>query len=152
MSAARPPQPVRYAIQKARGKGWKTLEVGEERAHAKARFDTMVGVNPRAYFRLIQLDYNAESGYEGLEFNWTLIELYDPTQGASPQGGPAQGGPGRRSTVRPVAKPVRKSAKPTGPVRRKEAVALPLRFYLAVIVIGLLAGGAAYLHFAAPGR
>lgn len=138
MPTPRPPQPTRFAIQKARGKGWKTLEVGEELAHAKARFDRMVGVNPRAYFRLIQLDYNADSGYEGMEFNWTLIELYDPTQG------------GR---VRPSAKPVPPKPIPTAPRKPKgrrkaeEPVALPLRIYLAVILIGTLAGGLAYLHF-----
>lgn len=144
MPTPRPQQPTRFAIQKARGKGWKTLEVGEELAHAKARFDRMVGVNPRAYFRLIQLDYNADSGYEGMEFNWTLIELYDPTQG------------GR---VRPEAKPVSPKPvplkpgptaprKPTDRRRAGEAVALPLRIYLAVILIGTLAGVLAYLHFA----
>ncbi|CAO3362152.1 hypothetical protein [Azospirillum melinis] len=133
MPTPRPPQPTRFAIQKARGKGWKTLEVGEELAHAKARFDRMVGVNPRAYFRLIQLDYNADSGYEGMEFNWTLIELYDPTQG------------GR---VRPAAKPVPTATrKPKGGRKAAEPVALPLRIYLAVILIGTLAGGLAYLHF-----
>jgi len=138
MPSPRPPQPTRFAIQKARGKGWKTLEVGEELGHAKARFDRMVGVNPRAYFRLIQLDYNADSGYEGMEFNWTLIELYDPTQA------------GR---ARPAAKPVSPKLGPTAPRKPKgrrkagEPVALPLRIYLAVILIGTLAGALAYLHF-----
>ncbi|MFP5513963.1 MAG: hypothetical protein ACLGJC_12855 [Alphaproteobacteria bacterium] len=136
MPTPRPPQPTRFAIQKARGKGWKTLEVGEELAHAKARFDRMVGINPRAYFRLIQLDYNADSGYEGMEFNWTLIELYDPTKG------PGQGG-----RVRPAPKAV--PAARAGRKRKSaEPVALPLRVYLAVILIGTFAGALAYLHFA----
>lgn len=139
MPSPRPQQPTRFAIQKARGKGWKTLEVGEELAHAKARFDRMVGVNPRAYFRLIQLDYNADSGYEGMEFNWTLIELYDPTQG-----GPVKGG-----RVRPAPKPVAAAQRKPGSKRKAgEAVALPLRIYLAVVLIGTLAGALAYLHFA----
>lgn len=134
MPTPRPPQPTRYAIQKARGKGWKTLEVGEELAHAKARFDQMVGINPRAYFRLIQLDYNADSAYEGMEFNWTLIELYDPTRG------------GR---ARPAPKPVSAAPRRTADRRKAaEPVALPLRVYLAVILIGTLAGALAYLHFA----
>ncbi|ANC92883.1 hypothetical protein A6A40_13920 [Azospirillum humicireducens] len=137
MPTPRPPQPTRFAIQKARGKGWKTLEVGEELAHAKARFDRMVGINPRAYFRLIQLDYNADSGYEGMEFNWTLIELYDPKKG------PATGG-----RVRPAAKAT-PAAKPDRKRKAAEPVALPLRVYLAVVLIGTLAGALAYLHFAA---
>lgn len=129
MPAARPPQPPRYAIQKARGKGWKTLEVGEDPDQAKARFDLMVGVNPRAYFRLIRLDYNDQSDYQGMEFNWTLIELYDPT----------------RKGARPAApKPSVKAP------RVKEKVGLPLRFYLAVILVGALVGGLAYLRYGLP--
>lgn len=136
MPTPRPPQPTRFAIQKARGKGWKTLEVGEELAHAKARFDRMVGINPRAYFRLIQLDYNADSAYEGMEFNWTLIELYDPTKG------PATG-----ARVRPAPKAA-PAAKPDRKRKAAEPVALPLRVYLAVILIGTFAGALAYLHLA----
>lgn len=142
MAASPASHPTRFAIQKARGKGWKTLEVGEELPHAKARFETMIGVNPRAYFRLIQLDYNAEADYEGMEFNWTLIELYDPTQ------------KGVRKPP-PAAKPTRgKPRDPSRPatVKGKERVPLPVRFYLAVILIGLLVGGLAYLRYATPGR
>lgn len=143
MPSPRPPQPTRFAIQKARGKGWKTLEVGEELAHAKARFDQMVGINPRAYFRLIQLDYNADSAYEGMEFNWTLIELYDPSKG------PTKGGPTKSGGVRPAPKPAPSTAgKPKGKRKSAEPVALPLRIYLTVILIGTLAGALAYLHFA----
>lgn len=146
MPSPRPPQPTRFAIQKARGKGWKTLEVGEELAHAKARFDRMVGVNPRAYFRLIQLDYNADSAYEGMEFNWTLIELYDPTAGKPPAAAP--GGTGRptsASRARPAARPAGKDGRRT---KRVEPVALPFRVYLAVILIGTLGGVLAYLYLA----
>ena len=72
IAEAKPPQPTRYAIQKARGSGWKTLEVGEELPTTQARFDAMVKVNPRAYFRLIQLDERENSHFEGMEFNWKL--------------------------------------------------------------------------------
>lgn len=140
MPPPRPTQPTRFAIQKARGKGWKTLEVGEELSQAKVRFERMVGVNPRAYFRLIQLDYNDDSAYEGMEFNWTLIELYDPTKGGPTKGGPMTGG-----RLRPQAKaaPAKTGRRP----KAKEAVALPFRIYLAVVLIGSLAGVLAYLHF-----
>lgn len=121
------PQPIRYAIQKARGKGWKTLEVGEELAQAEARFNLMVKVNPRAYFRLIQLDYNPDSTYEGMEFNWTLIHLHDPTRKGVH--GPARGKPAK--TVR----------------RGKEKVRVPLRFYLTVIALGVVAGLLAYWRY-----
>nr|WP_295838182.1 hypothetical protein [uncultured Azospirillum sp.] len=142
MPSPRPPQPTRFAIQKARGKGWKTLEVGEELAHAKARFDQMVGVNPRAYFRLIQLDYNADSAYEGMEFNWTLIELYDPTAGKPPAAAP--GGSGRTKTAAKAAA----AGKDGRRARRADPVAIPFRVYLAVILLGTLGGALAYFYLA----
>lgn len=130
-----PPQPTRFAIQKARGKGWKTLEVGEDLDHARARFHLMVRVNPRAYFRLIQLDHNAGANYEGLEFNWKLIELHDPTQAT-----------GTKGRIRPVQKR-------TATARRAgEKVRLPVRFYVAVTVIGALVGVLLYLRFGLPAR
>ncbi|BAI76509.1 hypothetical protein AZL_e01640 (plasmid) [Azospirillum sp. B510] len=146
MPSPRPPQPTRFAIQKARGKGWKTLEVGEELGHAKARFDQMVGINPRAYFRLIQLDYNADSGYEGMEFNWTLVELYDPTRGRPPAAvsrGNRGGKPASRAGM--AANPARKDGRRG---RGEEPVILPFGVYLAVILIGTLAGALAYLYLA----
>ncbi|TWA76356.1 hypothetical protein FBZ83_1195 [Azospirillum brasilense] len=135
-------QPTRFAIQKARGKGWKTLEVGEDLDHARARFNLMVRVNPRAYFRLIQLDHNARAGGDGIEFNWKLIELHDPNQGGAAgtvrQAAPARGAP--RSAARGEAKP-----------RRRERVRLPLRFYAAVVLAGVLIGGLLYLRYGLPG-
>ena len=141
-------QPTRFAIQKARGKGWKTLEVGEDLDHARARFNLMVRVNPRAYFRLIQLDHNADAGGEGMEFNWKLIELHDPNQAGPNQAGPNQAGPGgKRKTVpaRPAPKAAAKRA------RTREKVPLPLRFYAAVVLAGVLIGGVLYLRYGLPG-
>ncbi|GAA4259181.1 hypothetical protein GBZ26_27810 [Azospirillum formosense] len=136
-------QPTRFAIQKARGKGWKTLEVGEDLDHARARFNLMVRVNPRAYFRLIQLDHNAGAGGDGMEFNWKLIELHDPNQGgvagAGPKPVPAK--PASRAAARVAAKPP----------RRRERVPLPLRFYAAVVLAGVLIGGLLYLRYGLPG-
>lgn len=136
-------QPTRFAIQKARGKGWKTLEVGEDLDHARARFNLMVRVNPRAYFRLIQLDHNADAGGEGMEFNWKLIELHDPNQAES-KAGPA--GKGRKTApARPVPKAQANRA------RTREKVPLPLRFYTAVVLAGVLIGGVLYLRYGLPG-
>lgn len=144
MPPSRPPQPTRFAIQKARGKGWKTLEVGEDLDQAKARFELMIGVNPKAYFRLIQLDYNPESGYEGMEFNWTLIDLYDPTQKGT------RGGAATRPPSRQASRPGSAVVETRG--RIKERVRIPVRFYLAVVLIGILVGGLAYLRYGLPGR
>lgn len=128
MPQARPPQPTRFAIQKARGKGWSTLEVGEELEKAEARFDLMVKVNPRAYFRLIQLDYNPDSGYDGMEFNWKLIQLHDPSKGT----------PRKARRGRPAAARAPKA---------KDRTRAPVRIYLAVMLIGLLAGALVYLRW-----
>lgn len=135
------PHPTRYAIQKARGKGWKTLEVGEELDHARARFALMVKVNPRAYFRLIELNHRGGTALDGMEFDWTLIELHDPNAKGGPRGKPA--------------KPVR-ATRPSGPARRTgrkpgDRVPLPLRFYLAVVLIGALAGVLLALRYGLPG-
>lgn len=128
--------PVRYAIQKARGKGWKTLEVGEELPAVETRFHQMIGVNPRAYFRLIRLDPLPGASDTEMEFNWKLVHLHDPNA-------PGAAGPKRPATARRGPRgerpPARRSA--------KERVRLPLRFYAVVLVIGLLLGAAAYLRY-----
>ncbi|AWJ86586.1 hypothetical protein TSH58p_24235 (plasmid) [Azospirillum sp. TSH58] len=140
-------QPTRFAIQKARGKGWKTLEVGEDLDHARARFNLMVRVNPRAYFRLIQLDHNAGAGGDGMEFNWKLIELHDPNQGGAAGTGrpPAPARPAPRAAARGAAMGA------AGAPRRREKVPLPLRFYAAVVLAGVLIGGLLYLRYGLPG-
>ncbi|WP_114861880.1 hypothetical protein [Azospirillum brasilense] len=140
-------QPTRFAIQKARGKGWKTLEVGEDLDHARARFNLMVRVNPRAYFRLIQLDHNAGAGGDGIEFNWKLIELHDPNQGGAAGTGRPPAPP--RPPPRVAARGATKGA--TAASLRRERVPLPLRFYAAVVLAGLLIGGLLYLRYGLPG-
>lgn len=128
--------PVRYAIQKARGKGWKTLEVGEELPAAEARFNRMIGVNPRAYFRLIRLDPLPGAADTEMEFSWKLIHLHDPNApGAAGAGTPPRKTAPRRSHPAASARPVR------------ERVRLPLRFYAIVLVLGSLIGALAYLRY-----
>lgn len=150
MSKGKGPQPTRYAVQKARGKGWKTLEVGEDLAHAEARFDLMVDVNPRAYFRLVELEYNDQSDYEGMEFNWKLIHLYDPTTGARRTGAAIRSAAAIAASIA--------QAKAGGGADRKrggrrnakaaeEKLRLPIRFYIGVMVVGALAGLLVYLRF-----
>lgn len=124
MPAAAPsPQSTRFAIQKARGKGWTTLEVGEELPAAEARFALMVRTNPRAYFRLIELELNPDSAYGGMEFNWKLLKLHDPRN--------PPGAAGR--------KPARRRHRP------REKVPLPLRFYAGVLLTGAAVGLLLYL-------
>jgi hypothetical protein len=126
-----PPPPTRYAIQKARGSGWKTLEVGETLEATQTRFQAMIKANPRAIFRLIRLDPLPGTSETEHEFTWKLIELYDPRQMEPP--------PVLKTPVRP------RRAK--APKRPRERIALPLRFYLTVVVIGLCLGAFLYLHY-----
>lgn len=146
MAKAKGPQPVRYAIQKARGKGWKTLEVGEDLPHAEARFELMIDVNPRAYFRLVQLDYNAESDYEGMEFNWKLIHLYDPNTGVRRNAGP------RRPAAAIKAGAAGTAGVPAGvSAGAGEKIKLPIRFYLGVVLTGCLLGLLLYMRYGMGG-
>jgi hypothetical protein len=132
--------PVRYAIQKARGKGWKTLEVGEDLARTEGRFRQMVGVNPRAYFRLIRLEPLPGGSNTEMEFTWKLIELHDPNAGGAKAGS-------RTPPARRPARPVRARQR-----YARERVRVPIRFYAAVVLLGLLIGAAAYLRYGmAPG-
>lgn len=130
--------PTRYAIQKARKSGWTTLEVGEDRPQAEARFALMVNVNPRAYFRLIQLDHTPGMAEAELEFNWKLLQLHDPNQS-----GPAPASPRRSS--RPH-RPARTAVAPAG-----DRVRAPVRIYLALLVAGILAGALVYLRYGLRG-
>lgn len=154
MPADSHPQQPRYAIQKARGKGWSTLEVGDALPQAEARFRLMVSVNPKAFFRLIQLDYNPASDAPGTEFNWKLLQLHDPRQaghtprvagaGKTPSPQPEKGAAGHAPrTVR---------GGPAGAHGRRggERVRLPWLTYGLVIVLGLAVGALAYLLHAAP--
>ena len=86
MAASRADQPPRFVVQCAKGKGWKTLVVDEDQALGERAFREVVKVNPRGYFRLIRLDYNPNSDFEGQEFNWKLLQLHDPKKGAGGKG------------------------------------------------------------------
>lgn len=157
MPADSHPQQPRYAIQKARGKGWSTLEVGDALPQAEARFRLMVSVNPKAFFRLIQLDYNPESDAPGTEFNWKLLQLHDPRQaGHTPRvAGAGQASSPRRDTAAGAAASGGRNggnrSTAGGRTRREaERVRLPWVTYGMVVALGLAAGALAYLLRAAP--
>lgn len=158
MPADSHPQQPRYAIQKARGKGWSTLEVGDALPQAEARFRLMVSVNPKAFFRLIQLDYNPESDTPGTEFNWKLLQLHDPRQaGHTPRVAGAGQAPSPRRDTAAAGHAV--SGRRTGESRKTadgrkrrgaERVRLPWVTYGMVVMLGLAAGALAYLLRSAP--
>ncbi len=113
------PQPPRFVVQCAKGKGWKTLVVDESAPAAERAFREVVKVNPKGYFRLIRLDYNPKADFEGMEFDWKLLLLHDPKKGAA-------AGPRRRAQRTPG-----------------ERVPIPLRLYGFALLLGsILALGA----------
>jgi len=134
--------PTRYAIQKARGSGWKTLEVGEDLNHVRARFQAMCRANAKAYFRIVSLDPlpNASTDADH-EFTWKLIELRDPNAGGPPSSGDRRARSRRGETAR--ARP--RTSLGHRP-RARERVRIPFRVYLVVIALGLLIGAVAYLR------
>lgn len=132
--------PTRYAVQKARGSGWKTLEVGEDLNQVRARFRTMCRVNAKAYFRIVSLDPLPGSTVDAdHEFAWKLIELRDPNAGG---GSSASDRKGRAGASGKRSRPARASRP-----RSRERVGIPVRIWLAGIGLGLTIGASAYLFW-----
>ena len=132
MAASRTEQPPRFVVQCAKGKGWKTLVVDEDQGLGERAFREVVKVNPRGYFRLIRLDYNPKSDFEGQEFDWKLLQLHDPKKG---QGG-ASGKASRDS---------RRHRRQPG-----EKVPVPVRLYGVALLLGALLAVALYLLYGPP--
>ncbi len=127
MGEAKAGQPPRFVVQCAKGKAWKTLVVEEDQGLGERAFREVVKVNPRGYFRLIRLDYNPASNFEGQEFDWKLLNLHDPKKGRS--GGGAGRGQDRRRR---------------GP---KEKVPVPFRLYAVAVVLGVILAALLYLLY-----
>lgn len=149
MSQASGAAPVRFAVQRSKPGGWKTVLVDRDQAEADRVFKGMAATNPRGYFRLIRLEPRAAAaaagadddedadGGGGREFGWRLVALYDPRTGriTGPETPAAPTGPAR-PPVRP-SKATRQAA--------VAQVSVPVRFYLAVILIGGVLALAAWL-------
>ena len=127
MGESKAAQPPRFVVQCAKGKAWKTLVVEEDQGLGERAFREIVKVNPRGYFRLIRLDYNPASRFEGQEFDWKLLQLHDPKKGQS-----ATNGTARRSLGQ---------IKP-GP---KEKLPVPLRLYALAVMLGVMLAMILYL-------
>ena len=132
MAASRAEQPPRFVVQCAKGKGWKSLVVEEDQGLCERAFREVVKVNPRGYFRLIRLDYNPKSNFEGQEFDWKLLQLHDPKKGSAGTGGKKPGDSGAR--------------------RRKpgEKVPVPIRLYGLAMVLGVALAALLYLLYGPP--
>ena len=76
--AGKSDQPPHYAVQCAKGKGWKTLAVDLNRSVGEVTFREVIKIKPKGTFRLIRLEHNAEAEYGGREYNWRLLKLHDP--------------------------------------------------------------------------
>jgi len=132
MGASKADQPPRFVVQCAKGKGWKTLVVEEDQGLGERAFREVVKVNPKGYFRLIRLDYNPKSDYEGQEFNWKLLQLHDPKKGSGGSGRKGRGDSGWR--------------------RRKpgEKVPVPVRLYGLAVALGAALAVVLFLLYGPP--
>ncbi|MBI1207009.1 MAG: hypothetical protein GC191_06935 [Azospirillum sp.] len=154
MPAPQPPQPTRFAVQRARGKSWKTIFVDEDIANVDRAMKEVIRLNAKGCFRLIRLDHNPEAKFDGLEFNWKLIALHAPRNGQLYTGlggsGPttaaaAGAGPNVRRTSGPS------KARPAGARRVGERVAVPFLLYGLVAVLGAAIAVILYLKFGSAG-
>ncbi len=124
MAPPTPPQPPRFVVQCAKGKGWKTLVVDESPPAAERAFREVVKVNPKGYFRLIRLDYNPKADFEGMEFDWKLLLLHDPKKGVAVS-----------------------ATLPRGRRTPGERVSIPIRLYGVALLFGAILALATLLWF-----
>ncbi len=100
--------------------------VEESPPAAERAFREVVKVNPKGYFRLIRLDYNPKADFEGMEFDWKLLQLHDPKKGAA------------AATALPAGK--RGTRQGSG-----ERVPIPVRLYGFALLLGSVLALAAIL-------
>lgn len=155
-SPPRPPQPTRFAVQFAKGKGWKTMYVQESREAATFAFHEAIKVKPKGFFRLVRLDPNSRDGTD-LDFTWKLLALHDPRKGGitvfEDDGSqiltPAPMASGGVAAARPVASAVR--PRPRSGHREKERVGIPLSVYALMLVLGAVVAVTLYLVLGGAG-
>lgn len=127
--------PARFSVQRAAGPKWKTIHLEEDDRKAFKVLKEVIRVNPRGYFRLIRLDYNKErSDHANMEFDWKLLELYDPKQGGF-QKGYVPEGPPLPDTPAGVGGASRAKS---GQAAAGEKVKPPLHLYVIACVLGLI--------------
>ncbi|CAK0777428.1 conserved hypothetical protein [uncultured Gammaproteobacteria bacterium] len=137
------PQPTRFAVQFAKGKGWKTMYVHESPEAATQAFHEAIKVKPKGFFRLVRLDPNSQDGQD-LDFTWKLLALHDPRKGGI-SGVAALAS----STVpRPVRRPIRRPGKP----RPGERVGIPFSVYVVMLGLGAALAVVLYMFLGGAGR
>ncbi len=141
MAAERRQEPQRYAVQRGKPGGWKTVHVDEDEAAARSLFCEMVRLKKTGYFRVIRLAHNPEADYGGHEYNWTLIALHDPKRGGSVT--PAA--PPRRRSDRP--RPRAAQARGTRGRRSSERLPLPVILYTLFALVGAVLAVVAYMVY-----
>ncbi len=125
------PEPRHFAVQRALAKSWQTLVLKPREGEAASLFAEAVRLRPRHVLRLIQVDY--KPGSTTGEFDWKLIELYDPRKlGLVPDLAPEG-----------EAKPAPKRAP-----RQKEKVRAPVRLYALFFALGVVAVAAGWFLLA----
>jgi hypothetical protein len=135
--------PPQYAVQRPKGRGWKTLHSGPDRSAAERFFESAKGQLP--VVRLIEVAVEA-ADQNATDYRWKLITLHDGRAGwTGPPGGAsggANGGGGARSAGGAKAGRGGGPARGTAPDRTK----VPVRLYFVVLLVGLSVGAAVSLY------
>lgn len=125
-----------FAVQRPKGRGWKTLHSGPDRAAAERFFEAAKGQLP--VIRLIEVAVEA-ADENATDYRWKLITLHD---GRATWTGPAGGGKGRGTAARGAGGGSRGGTSGRG---GRDGTRVPVRLYLVVLAVGLAIGAAVSL-------
>lgn len=125
-----------YAVQRPKGRGWKTLHSGPDRAAAERFFEAAKGQLP--VVRLIEVAVEA-ADENATDYRWKLITLHD---GRATWTGPAAGGNGRGTAARGAGGRSQGRASRPG---AGDGTRVPVRLYLVMLAVGLAIGAAVSL-------
>ncbi|MFN8719894.1 MAG: hypothetical protein ACK5YI_03620 [Rhodospirillales bacterium] len=125
-----------FAVQRPKGRGWKTLHSGPDRAAAERFFETAKGQLP--VLRLIEVAVEA-ADENATDYRWKLITLHD---GRATWTGPVGGGKGKGANARGAGGRSQGGASRPG---ARDGTRVPVRLYLVVLAVGLAIGAAVSL-------
>lgn len=124
-----------YAVQRPKGRGWKTLHSGPDRAAADQFFE--VAKTQLPVVRLIEVAVEA-ADENATDYRWKLITLHDGRAGWK---GPAGGGKGGAKGAKGGGgSPGRGGAGAARGGVPEDRTKVPVRLYAIVLAVGLAVG------------
>ena len=118
-----------FAVQRPKGRGWKTLHSGPDRAAAERFFEAAKGQLP--VIRLIEVAVEA-ADENATDYRWKLITLHDGRATWTGPTGGAKGKAGRSGAGRSAGTAARSGA--------GDGTRVPVRLYVVVLAVGLAIG------------